>query len=164
MKVNARPERLSAGVSEQQATLILIGVVLIACIIIYPIFTGYLSIFFGMVQVSVESASLIRSSEGCAFACTLKNSGSKPIKEIFVRLDGEGPHQVLGGGRLLEPGRSASVLLTTGSGLEGDYVVGESYTVTVFARRRWQRFHDGLNGRVLGRRRLFQAVRLRCCG
>jgi hypothetical protein len=100
------------------------------------IFSGYVPTIMGKAQVTVESVELVKSTEGpCVFTCTVKNTGDKPAKAVSVKLANEQPADFpsVSEASPLEPGRSAAVMLTSGSGLMSDYVGGLTYPLTVHA-------------------------------
>lgn len=127
------PVRARRGVSEQTAILAVILITLVGGVLFYSGFQNY---FAGSGEVALLSAELYKSTDGtCTFTCAVKNTGAKPAKEVTVKLAGEQPAAVPGVSEVspLEPGRSASLVLSTGSGLVNDYVAGETYTVSVHA-------------------------------
>lgn len=127
------PVRARRGVSEQTAILAVILITLVGGVLFYSGFQNY---FAGSGEVALLSAELYKSTDGtCTFTCAVKNTGAKPAKEVTVKLAGEQPAAVPDVSEVspLEPGRSASLVLSTGSGLVNDYVAGETYTVSVHA-------------------------------
>jgi len=87
-------------------------------------------------QITIESVELVKSTAGrCVFTCTVKNVGDKPAKSITVKLanEAEADFQGVSGSSLLEPGRTAATILSSGSGLRNDYVGGQTYTLVVKA-------------------------------
>jgi hypothetical protein len=128
--------RKRRGVSEQTATLIIVALVLVAALLLYMIFSSYVLTITGKAQVAVESVELVKSTEGpCVFTCTVKNTGNKPAKAVSVKLANEQPADFpsVSEASPLEPGRTAAIVLTSGSGLMNDYVGGLTYQFTVYA-------------------------------
>jgi len=79
------------GISPILASLILISVTVSASILIYDVLSGSIKIWIVSIEVSVESMSLVRDSEGnMAFSITVKNTGGKAISKCEVTLCGEG--------------------------------------------------------------------------
>jgi hypothetical protein len=127
------PVRAKRGVSEQKAILTTILMTLIGGVLFYSAVQSY---FSNSGEVIFVSAELYKSTDGtCVFTCAVKNAGAKPAKEVTVKLAEEQPAAVPGVSEVspLEPGQSATLVLSTGSGLVNDYVAGETYIVSVHA-------------------------------
>ena len=106
------------GISPILASLILISVTVSASILIYGVLSGSIKIWMGSIEVSVESMSLVRDSEGnMAFSITVKNTGGKAISKCEVTLCGEdGKNETLSLGAM-QPGQTASGYLIIGGEL-----------------------------------------------
>jgi len=117
------------AVSPILASLIIITISALSGWIVYNIL---LSAQGEDVKIWVEGASIARDITGIAtLTCTVKNVGSKPIISLVLKVGGETlPFPNVSPSRPLAPGQSASIV----ADLEGSFIAGESYRITVIAR------------------------------
>jgi len=136
------------GISPLIATVILIGICVAGGLLIYNVFFSTAGVVTQRGQVEVETVDLIKSSVETTFSITIKNTGNKPVKILQVTLeddegevddDQEGPWNLQLGGdsidedNMLQPGQTASLSCNPTRIDDEEYVVGESYTVTIYA-------------------------------
>ena len=129
------------GISPLIATIILIGICVAGGLLIYNIFFSTTGTITQRGQVEVVTVDLVKSSGGTTFSITIKNTGNKPVVTLQVTLDDENAQDLQIGGmnisdaNMLQPGQTATLSYNP---TDGKYVVGESYTVTIYAE-----FSDG---------------------
>jgi len=129
------------GISPLIATIILISICVAGGLLIYNIFFSATGTITQRGQVEVVTVDLVKSSGGTAFSITIKNTGNKPVVTLQVTLDDEDAQNLkldgtdIGADNMLQPGQTASLSY---SPTDGKYIVGESYTVTIYAK-----FSDG---------------------
>ena len=126
----------SRGISPLIATIILIAITVVGGLLVYSIFTSTSNTMSAKALVSVETADLVKSSDGqqVQFSIVVKNTGNKPIQDLKVQLASENEATVtlpVGG---LQPGQSVAYSAEVGN----EYVVGNTYTVVIKAT-----FSDG---------------------
>ena len=133
-------KRKDNGISLLIAVLILLSISIAGAFVLLSFFNSF-QILIEERAFSIEDASLLKDTDGkIIFTVTVKNSGSMSIVDVRVELDGEDEAilQEVSGETPLEPGKSASLSLSSGNGLRGAYTAGQSYVFTVHAR-----FSDG---------------------
>ena len=82
--------RWSRGISSQLATLLLMGVTLTGGVIVYGFFSGFILAQMSRVEVTVESMSLVRDSDGTiVFSITVNNTGGKSVSKCEVTVSGD---------------------------------------------------------------------------
>ena len=109
--------RWSRGISSQLVTLLLMGVTLTGGVIVYGFFSGFILAQMSRVEVTVESMSLVRDSDGTiVFSITVKNTGGKSVSKCEVTVSGDQGNATLSLGAM-EPGQTASGYLIIGGEL-----------------------------------------------
>jgi flagellin-like protein len=127
----------SRGISPLIATIILIAITVVGGLLVYSIFTSTSNTMSAKALVSVETADLVKSSDGqqVQFSIVVKNTGNKPIQDLKVKLASEDEANVTLPAGGLQPGQSVAY---SAPSLSGSYTVGNTYTVVIKAM-----FSDG---------------------
>lgn len=120
------------GISPLIATIILIAITVAGGLLIYSMFMSTGSIWGTKGQVSIENIKLVKDTAGSVtFSITIKNTGNKPVQSLEVKLAGEDVNIALSGA--LQPGQSTAYVGAAPQLSQGEYVIGNSYTVTIKA-------------------------------
>lgn len=122
------------GVSPLIATIILIAITVAGGLLIYSMFMSTGAIWGAKGQVSIENIKLVKDSSGAVtFSVTIKNTGNKPVAAdgLVIKLAGQDVGLQLSSP--LQPGQSTAYVGAAPALPQGDYVIGNSYTVTIQA-------------------------------
>lgn len=118
------------GISPLIATIILVAITVAGGLLIYSMFISTGAIWGAKGQVSIENIKLVKDSSGAVtFSITIKNTGNKPVAAdgLEVKLAGQSINLALN--NPLQPGQSVAFVDT----VQGTFVIGNSYTVTIKA-------------------------------
>ena len=122
------------GISPLIATIILLAICIAGGALIYSIFFSTANTLNATGQLTVQTSSLIKDTEGhTVFTMTIKNVGNKPFTSLSVTLAEESQSAI---GTVtpttpLQPGQSVSYIPTTLDG--SNYIIGNSYNVIISA-------------------------------
>jgi len=123
------------AVSPLIATIILIILTVVGGIVMYATFLSATTVVYQNTKITVEYVGLYKSSgePKLLFSLTIKNSGSKPLAELAVRLYNEGVYTRVFSPPL-DPEKTTKVVLspaTTPQLHPNYYIVGNSYPVII---------------------------------
>jgi flagellin-like protein len=121
------------GISPLIATIILLAICIAGGALIYSIFFSTANTLNATGQLSVQTSSLIKDTQGhTVFTMTIKNVGTKPFTSLSVTLASEAPGAIatVTTTTPLQPGQSVSYVPATA--LDGSsYIIGNSYNVII---------------------------------
>jgi flagellin-like protein len=121
------------GISPLIATIILLAICIAGGALIYSIFFSTANTLNATGQLSVQTSSLIKDTQGhTVFTMTIKNVGNKPFTSLSVTLASEAPGAIatVTTTTPLQPGQSVSYVPATA--LDGSsYIIGNSYNVII---------------------------------
>jgi flagellin-like protein len=127
--------RNKKGVSPLVATIVLIGLTVVGGLTTYAVFNSTVGTTAQTIHMNFEYLALYESitDPKVAFAVTLKNTGSKPIVSLEIRLHNESNYFLpsVSSSKPLESGMSTSIVLTPPTIHAGYYVGGNYYQVAI---------------------------------
>jgi len=123
------------GISQLIASIILIAIVLVGGIFVFAVWSSVSGTERQKTQVNFEYLGLYKSvgQPKATFATTMKNTGSKPLTKIIIKLHNETAYEIpsVNPSSPLQPGHCVGVTLTPPTIHSDYYVVGNFYTVQI---------------------------------
>ena len=125
---------VSRGVSNLVGVLLALVITIAAAAVAFTVVMHYVSVSAQNVQITIQSVSLIKSSDTAIFSITIKNEGTVALNALMVTINGNSISSFEYGGLLVSSSNPLPAGANTSyesSTLSGTFTIGLTYLVHV---------------------------------